>query len=62
MLGQAVCHHDTGAVAVRYQEEKKKEMPKDYHYDKSDYSVLELMIPKTALLHMVLNFPSATPH
>ena len=38
MLGQAV-YHDTGAVAVRYPRGKEKEMPKDYHYDKSDYSV-----------------------
>lgn len=38
MLGQAV-YHDRGAVAVRYPRGKEKEMPKDYHYDKSDYSV-----------------------
>ena len=38
MFGQAV-YHDSGAVAVRYPRGKEAQMPEDYHYDKSAFSV-----------------------
>lgn len=38
MFGQAVYHTD-GASAIRYPRGKEKLMPKDYHYDNSDYTV-----------------------
>lgn len=38
MLGQAV-YHDSGAVAVRYPRGKEAQMPEDYHYDKSTFTV-----------------------
>lgn len=38
MFGKAI-YHDNGAAAIRYPRGKEKEMPEDYHYDKSDYSV-----------------------
>ena len=38
MFGQAV-YHDSGAVAVRYPRGKETQMPEDYHYDKSAFSV-----------------------
>ncbi|MCI9111624.1 MAG: 1-deoxy-D-xylulose-5-phosphate synthase [Eubacterium sp.] len=38
MFGKAI-YHDNGAAAIRYPRGKENEMPEDYHYDKSDYSV-----------------------
>ncbi|MDE6124567.1 MAG: 1-deoxy-D-xylulose-5-phosphate synthase [Eubacterium sp.] len=38
MFGKAI-YHDSGAAAIRYPRGAEKEMPEDYHYDKSDYSV-----------------------
>lgn len=38
MFGKAI-YQDSGAAAIRYPRGTEKEMPEDYHYDKSDYSV-----------------------
>ncbi len=38
MFGKAI-YHDNGAAAIRYPRGKENEVPEDYHYDKSDYSV-----------------------
>lgn len=38
MFSQAV-YHDDCAAAIRYPRGKEKNMPEDYHYDNSDYSV-----------------------
>lgn len=39
MFGKAI-YHDEGAIAIRYPRGKALDMPENYHYDKSDYTVI----------------------
>ena len=49
MFGQAV-YHDSGAVAVRYPRGKEAQMPENYHYDKSAFSVFGDMNAKNCII------------
>lgn len=55
MLSQAV-YHDEGAVAVRYPRGKEKDMPKDYHYDHSNYSVFGDSASKNCIITYGVEF------